>query len=171
MGPSAASDYHARRGEVEVVEPVCSPGAAYFSTILWVYKGGLNMFGVVMAGKTWHCADGVGESQSICLSVYNTTLLGLLNVGMHVLASDNIAAKSGVRSFTAVGGTVFTVSAVFGPKAYKVRTRMKLFARTWMDLSIALLFFHNVICGRAAVTFRFRPRQVAYQTNVFVLHI
>lgn len=105
---------------VEVVEPICAPGAEYFSTILWVYKGGLNLFGVVMAGKTWHCADGVGESQSICLSVYNTTLLGLLNVGMHLLANDNIVAESGVRSFSAVGGTVFTVSVVFGPKAYKV---------------------------------------------------
>lgn len=45
----------------EFYSPVCDPGAEYFSTILWVYKGGLNLFGVVMAAKTWNCADGVGE--------------------------------------------------------------------------------------------------------------
>lgn len=40
---------------------MCDPGAGYFNTILFVYKGGLNLFGVVMAAKTWNCADGVGE--------------------------------------------------------------------------------------------------------------
>lgn len=45
----------------EVLTPICAPGAAYFSTILWAYKGGLNLFGVIMAAKTWNCADGVGE--------------------------------------------------------------------------------------------------------------
>lgn len=45
----------------EVLTPVCAPGAAYFGTIMWVYKGALNTFGVVMAAKTWNCADGVGE--------------------------------------------------------------------------------------------------------------
>lgn len=45
----------------EVLSPVCAPGARYFSTILWAYKGALNAFGVVMAAKTWNCADGVGE--------------------------------------------------------------------------------------------------------------
>lgn len=40
---------------------VCDPGAQYFGLILWIYKGGLNLFGVVIAAKTWNCADGVGE--------------------------------------------------------------------------------------------------------------
>lgn len=49
----------------EVLSPICAPGAAYFSTFLWVYKGGLNAFGVVMAAKTWNCADGVGEVRRV----------------------------------------------------------------------------------------------------------
>lgn len=41
--------------------------------LLWIYKGGLNLFGVTMAAKTWKCADGVGEvsavrPQWLCLS-------------------------------------------------------------------------------------------------------
>ncbi|CAM9434117.1 unnamed protein product, partial [Ectocarpus fasciculatus] len=118
-GPRART-VHFTQGYADLEKPVCDPGAAYVSTILWIYKGGLNLFGVVMAAKTWHCADGVGESQSICMSVYNTTLLGLLNVVMYLLVSDNPMARSCVRSFSAVWGTVFTISAVFGPKAFKL---------------------------------------------------
>lgn len=55
--------------------------------------------------------------------MYNTTLLGLVNVVMHLLVSDNAVATLCVRIFSAVGGTVFTVSVVFGPKVYKVRTK------------------------------------------------
>lgn len=32
-----------------------------FRSILWSWKACLNCFGVVMAAKTWHCEDGVGE--------------------------------------------------------------------------------------------------------------
>lgn len=53
----------------EVLTPVCAPGAAYFGTIMWVYKGALNTFGVVMAAKTWNCADGVGEVR-LTLGIY-----------------------------------------------------------------------------------------------------
>ncbi|CAM9426899.1 unnamed protein product, partial [Ectocarpus sp. 13 AM-2016] len=63
------------------------------------------------------------KSQSICLSVYNTTLLGLVNVVMYLLVNDNPVARSCMRSFSAVWGTAFTISAVFGPKALKVRTK------------------------------------------------
>lgn len=49
----------------EVLSPVCVSGAHYFSTILWLYKAGLNAFGVVMAAKTWNCADGVGEVRRV----------------------------------------------------------------------------------------------------------
>lgn len=55
--------------EPEVLSPVCAPGARYFSTILWVYKGALNAFGVVMAAKTWTCADGVGEVRCALVTV------------------------------------------------------------------------------------------------------
>lgn len=44
---------------------MCVSGAPYFSTVLWLYKGGLNAFGVVMAAKTWNCADGVGEVRRV----------------------------------------------------------------------------------------------------------
>ncbi|CAM9868125.1 unnamed protein product, partial [Ectocarpus sp. 12 AP-2014] len=118
-GPRASMVYFTQ-GYAELEKTICDPGAAYFGTILWIYKGGLNLFGVVMAAKTWHCADGVGESQSICLSVYNTTLLGLVNVVMYLLVNDNPVARSCMRSFSAVWGTAFTISAVFGPKALKL---------------------------------------------------
>lgn len=48
-------------------------------------------------------------------------LLGMVNLVMHLFLSDNVVAKSCVRSFSAVGGTVFTVSVVFGPKVYEVK--------------------------------------------------
>ena len=71
-----------------------------------------------MGGNRW--TDETRQSHSICLSVYNAMLLGLVNLVMHLFLSENVVARSCVRSFSAVGGTVFTVSVVFGPKVYKV---------------------------------------------------
>ena len=67
-------------------------------------------------------AASTSQSQSICLSVYNTTLLGLVNLVLHLVVSESSVAAISALSFAAVGGTVFTVSVVFGPKVYKVRT-------------------------------------------------
>lgn len=47
-------------------------------------------------------------------------LLGIVCVVLHALVGDNKIAASSSQSFAAVCGTVFTVSAVFGPKVYKV---------------------------------------------------
>lgn len=60
------------------------------------------------------------QSQPICLSVYNTTLLGFVNLAIQLLMVDQVAIKVGTRTFTAVGGTVFIVSVIFAPKAYCV---------------------------------------------------
>lgn len=60
---------------------MCAPGDRYFSTILWVYKGALNFFGVVMAAKTWNCADGVGEVRFALVTVgrvYNISCVFVL---------------------------------------------------------------------------------------------
>lgn len=50
-------------------------------------------------------------------------LLGLVNLMMHLFLSNNVVAQACVRTFSAVGGTVFTVSVVFGPKVFKVTYR------------------------------------------------
>lgn len=63
------------------------------------------------------------QSQPICLSVYNTTLLGLVDLAVQLLLASNTAIVVGSSSFTAAVGTVFTVSVLFGPKVYRVSYR------------------------------------------------
>lgn len=60
------------------------------------------------------------QSQPICLSVYNTTLLGLVDLAIQLLLANNTAMVVGSSSFAAAVGTVFTVSVLFGPKVYRV---------------------------------------------------
>eukprot|EP00904_Undaria_pinnatifida_P013137 jgi/Undpi1/8954/HiC_scaffold_26.g11415.m1 len=107
--------------DVDVTNSECAGGFGFplFSIILWSWKACFNLFGVVIAAKTWSCEDGLGESQSICLSVYNMTLLGLANFSIQLVLAENAAVKEVASIFTAVVGTLFTVSILFGPKAYR----------------------------------------------------
>ncbi|CAM9280664.1 unnamed protein product, partial [Pylaiella littoralis] len=108
---------------IEATISGCAGGSEFpsFSAILWSWKACLNIFGVIMAAKTWHCEDGVGESQQICLSVYNTTLLGLVNLAIPVVLADSTTViGQGAVALTLIGGTAFTVSVLFGPKVYKL---------------------------------------------------
>eukprot|EP00752_Nemacystus_decipiens_P001936 g1865.t1 len=107
---------------VEVTSSKCWGGSDFpvFDVILWSWKAGLTCFGVVMAAKTWHCEDGVGESQQICVSVYNTALLGLVNLAITVFLADSAVIGQGGSAFTLIGGTVFALSILFAPKVYKL---------------------------------------------------
>lgn len=57
----------ATRAMPEVVNIECTGGFDFpiFSVILWTWKACLNMFGMIMAAKTWHCEDGVGEVRAL----------------------------------------------------------------------------------------------------------
>ncbi|CAN0377020.1 unnamed protein product, partial [Ectocarpus sp. 12 AP-2014] len=111
-------------GDIEVTNWKCvgASSTSVFRAILWSWKACLNCFGVIMAAKTWHCEDGVGESQPICLCVYNATLLGLINLGLQVFLEDTSVAVIGVgaSAFTLIGGTIFAVSVLFVPKVYQL---------------------------------------------------
>lgn len=48
------------------------------------------------------------------------TLLGLANFSIQLVLAENAAVKEVASIFTAVVGTLFTVSILFGPKAYRV---------------------------------------------------
>lgn len=61
------------------------------------------------------------QSQPICLSVYNTMLLGLVNIAVRVLMVNKISVVVGASTLTAVAGSIFTISVLFGPKVYRVR--------------------------------------------------
>lgn len=60
------------------------------------------------------------QSQPICLSVYNTTLLGLINLAVQLVLAESPVVQVAASAFTAVAGTIFTVSVLFGPKVYQV---------------------------------------------------
>ena len=60
------------------------------------------------------------QSQQICLSVYNTALLGLVNLVITLFLADSAVLGQGGSAFTLIGGTVFAVSVLFAPKVYKV---------------------------------------------------
>lgn len=62
----------------------------------------------------------VFQSQQICLSVYNTALLGLVNLVIQVFLADSAVVGQGASAFTLIGGTIFAVSVLFAPKVYKV---------------------------------------------------
>lgn len=63
------------------------------------------------------------QSQPICLSVYNTTLLGLINLAIYFILDDKIGVVVGASTLTAVAGSIFTISVLFGPKVYRVSWR------------------------------------------------
>lgn len=71
------------------------------------------------------------QSHSICLCVYNTTLLGLANVAIQLALSGNTAMKEAASSFSAVAGTLFIVSVLFGPKVYRVSATRNLLLATY----------------------------------------
>jgi len=60
------------------------------------------------------------QSQQICLSVYNTALLGLVNLVLQLFLADSAVIRQGGSAFTLIGGTIFAVSVLFAPKVYKV---------------------------------------------------
>ena len=47
----------------DVTNSECAGGFGFplFSIILWSWKACFNLFGVVIAAKTWSCEDGLGE--------------------------------------------------------------------------------------------------------------
>ena len=67
------------------------------------------------------------QSQQICLSVYNTALLGLVNLVITLFLADSAVLGQGGSAFTLIGGTVFAVSVLFAPKVYKVTQLNRLF--------------------------------------------
>lgn len=54
------------------------------------------------------------------MSVYNTTLLGLINLAIYFILDDKIGVVVGASTLTAVAGSIFTISVLFGPKVYRV---------------------------------------------------
>lgn len=78
--PYLPTGYHREymRRKLEVVNPVCAGGSTLFSIVLWSWKACLNLFGVVMAAKTWNCEDGVGEVGR--LAMFNAVCAVILRV-------------------------------------------------------------------------------------------
>lgn len=57
------------RNSSVAINYVCTGNLGFpiYSAILWSWKACLNLFGAVIAAKTWHCEDGVGEVRhSLC---------------------------------------------------------------------------------------------------------